>query len=118
MTAASTSALRFTSVYPKAVVCAVGPEQLNFELLKLNCADSKVKLVHGAVAAEAGTLQLHDPGEGEWGFRTIAGNDNTKLYVAPAFSVADLLAMQPGQPFILKIDIEGAKETCLVQAAT
>lgn len=104
------SAFWFATAYPRANVCAIEPEQSNFELLRQNCRDQRVLPVQGAVASRSGVLQLSDPGEGEWGFRTGAGEKGTLLYEVPAYTVADLVAMRPGTPFILKIDIEGAEQ--------
>ena len=112
------SALWFASVYPKATICAIEPEKSNFELLRQNCPDPRVFLVHGAVGGRSGTLQLNDPGEGEWGFRTGAGQQGTCLYEVQAYTIADLLAMRFGEPFILKIDIEGAEQDLFESAGS
>jgi FkbM family methyltransferase len=104
------SALWFARTYPKATVCAIEPEGSNFAFLQRNCAGLRVLPVQGAIAATPGTLQLHDPGEGEWGFRTGTEQAGPVLCEVRAYTLAELVALAGDcTPFILKIDIEGAE---------
>ena len=99
----------FSTTYPRANLIAVEPEKENFALLTSNCKSQRILLIQGALARRSGQIGLRDPGEGEWGYRAGGAAEGVELYTVPAFSVADLVAMRNGTPFILKIDIEGAE---------
>ncbi len=99
------SAIWFARTYPKAMVTAIEPHGGNFDLLIKNTIALNVENVYGAVAAKSGKIRLFDPGEGEWGYRT--GGSGPGLGEVQAHTVEKLLA--PGDPFILKIDIEGGE---------
>ena len=104
------SAVWFSSTYPRAKIVAVEPESQNFSYLQRNTNGLRVFPVHGALAANPGRLQLYDPGEGSWGFRTGTSRaiDEPLVEEVRAFSISEL--MEEGMtPFILKIDIEGAE---------
>ena len=98
------SAVWFAQNYPKAKVVAVEPESENYGLLVKNTAGLRVESIQGAIAARPGKIRLFDPGEGEWGYRT--GGDGPGLGEVPAMTVEQLTT---GDPFILKIDIEGGE---------
>lgn len=104
------SALWFACTYPKAKILAIEPERSNFDLLTHNSLGIRVEPIHGAVADRGGTIELGDPGAGEWGFRAGTADNGNFLYSVPAYSISDLVAARPETPFILKIDIEGAEE--------
>lgn len=102
------SALWFARQYPRARVVAVEPESNNFALLEENTAGWNVGPLLGAVAARPGRIQLFDPGQGEWGFRTSPGGH--LLGDVRAYTIDELSGLEPDcTPFILKIDIEGAE---------
>lgn len=101
------SAVWFAQTFPRAVVSAVEPHAANFQLLLHNVRALKVRPVMGALAKEAGTVQLFDPGEGDWGFRT-GDAEGLPLGNVQAYTLADLIEPDD-DPFILKIDIEGGE---------
>lgn len=103
-----TSAVWFSQLFPKAETVAIEPDSGNFDLLKNNTAGLNVHAVRGAIAGKSGVLRLVDPGEGEWGYRTMG--DGIPLGEVRAYSMAELVSVMPESvPFILKIDIEGAE---------
>ena len=110
------SALWFAETFPRATVVAVEPERENYALLTSNCDGRKIVPILGAVAATSGTMKLFDPGEGEWAFRVGGVETGQPMYEVEAFSIAALLNNQSGQPFILKIDIEGAEAGLFAEA--
>lgn len=96
------SALWFAHAFPRAKVVAVEPEPGNVALLRRNArALSNVEVVAAAVAGRPGELAIEDPGGGGWAMRTKPGTG------IPARTVVDLVDKAGGEPFILKIDIEG-----------
>lgn len=100
------SCVWFAHEYPRAKILAVEPDSDNFQLLTQNCEGDRVIGFKGAIASKPGTLALLDPGNGEWGYRTSKQDANAVENVR-AYSIDELLQVQPGTPFILKIDIEG-----------
>lgn len=104
------SAVFFALTFPTATVIAIEPEPGNFELLVKNTHGLNVRCFHAALAATDGRAALHDPGEGNWGFRaerTEAGSGNL-----PCFGI-DRLHRETCNgdvfPFLVKIDIEGGE---------
>jgi len=104
------SSFYFTQLNSRIHVCAVEPERENFSVLKANCAGLPITPIEAAVASEAGTLWLTDPGLGEWGYRV--GGAAGKLEVE-AVTINDILGKFDASrymPLICKIDIEGGEE--------
>ena len=102
------AAVWFAHVYPKAEIVAIEPDADNFALLEQNTTTRNVRPVCGAIAAHSGSVQLVDPGKGEWGYRTIG--DGAPIGEVRAYSLGELIALASDrEPFILKIDIEGAE---------
>lgn len=98
------SALYFNHVWPGSQIIAVEPEPENFSLLVENTKEQKTILpVAGAISSTDGRVGLIRTGMETDAYRTISGHDIT------AFSMASILAMASGEPFICKIDIEGAE---------
>jgi len=100
----------FAMVYPGSQIVAIEPEAENFELLTGNTAGLPVDCVHGAIASAEGRVELIDPGQDHWGYRTsppvadaahgIRTVTMNQIYAARAAAHF---------PFIAKIDIEGAE---------
>ena len=76
--------------------------------------------VMGAISAIAETLELFDPGVGEWGYRTrefapdspdIHGGSRVQAFPIDHF----LQQYKDFAPFIVKIDIEGGERTLFSQ---
>jgi len=99
------SAVWFAQTYPKAAVTAIEPHVGNYDLLVKNTEGLRVESIQGAIASRPGKIRLFDPGEGEWGFRT-GDSAGLALGEVPAMTVEQLVK---GDPFILKIDIEGGE---------
>ncbi len=103
------SVVYFSLVWDQCKVFAIEPEPRNCELLKLNCSGLNYSLIEGAIGCRNGIRYLHDPGEGEWGYRV---EDHGQQEVK-GFAASDIVAEQINRgirPFIFKIDIEGGEE--------
>ncbi len=96
------ASLWFAQQFPRATILALEPEAGNFAEL-VRHAPANVRPMLAAIAPEDGFAAVTDPGEGEWGFRTERADTGI-----PAYSVATL--MKEGDPFILKVDIEGGEK--------
>ena len=94
-------ALYFRDRYPLAKILAIEPEDGNFAELCTR-ADPLTVPIKAGLANFDGYVEVCDPGLGEWGFRTRRADHGV-----PAITLATLLATHPGEPFILKVDIEG-----------
>lgn len=103
------SAVWFSQEFPKAKTVAIEPDAQNFKFLAENSGGLNVQPVLGAIAGKPGVLRLVDPGEGEWGYRTMG--EGIPLGEVRAYSIGEVLSLAPEfVPFILKVDIEGAEE--------
>lgn len=91
----------FRDRYPKAKIIAIEPEDQNFRELERR-ADPSVIPIQAGLANFDGYLKVVDPGLGADGFRTQKADSGV-----PAIRLATLLEQQEGEPFLLKIDIEG-----------
>lgn len=94
--------------FPKAQILAIEPDNANFVLLRQNTQGLNVVLYEAAVGGIEGSASLHDPGEGEWGYRTVR-NDAGSLPILSINSLLEGGVVANGAPFIAKIDIEGAE---------
>lgn len=109
------SALFFSQNYKNSFIFSIEPDELNYRLLSLNCSTSNCFNFHGAISSEDGELLLFDPGNSDWGYRTIKTDTdvtiNTKRVpsICPASILNHPSAMKT-KPLIFKIDIEGAEE--------
>ena len=95
------SALYFRDLYPDAKILSIEPEEQNFHELERR-ADPLTVPIKAGLANFDGHLDVVDPGLGEWGFRTRKADRGV-----PAMRLTTLLDQHPGEPFLLKIDIEG-----------
>jgi FkbM family methyltransferase len=112
------SVLLFATRYPQAHVVAIEPAPDNFELLTRNCAGLNVDLRLAGVSNLDGTSHLVDPGEGPWAYRTTSAGEGPEIAMV---SFETLLASKPAshyQPFLLKIDIEGAERDLFSNSAS
>jgi FkbM family methyltransferase len=103
--------LYYRDTYPEAIIIAVEPEPRNFaELLHHLDGDDLLLPLNAAISSKDELVQVADPGEGEWGFRTSPATSNAATTV-PAYSIESLIRLAAERcqvaPFILKIDIEG-----------
>lgn len=103
------AALYFAHMLPGSVVISVEPEERNYHLLWRNtqhAGPSVVMPMQCAVASRRGWVDVTDPGEGTWGYRTSWSNSGS-----PQRSVARTMNELIGQsdPFLVKFDAEGAE---------
>ena len=103
------SALYFSLHYPGALVYAIEPDKDNCALAKLNCRDRNISVFEGAIGCKDGEMFLHDPGEGDWGFRVLATGTTAVPVIAPTTFLAEP-ALRDCAPLICKIDIEGGED--------
>jgi FkbM family methyltransferase len=94
--------------FPKAQIIGIEPDKANFALLRQNTQGLNVVLHEAAIGSIEGSASLHDPGEGEWGYRT-ARNDAGNLPIISMNGLLESGVAGNGAPFIAKIDIEGAE---------
>jgi FkbM family methyltransferase len=95
------------NMLPKAKIIAVEPSEANVDLVNQNTEafDGRVRVVHGALWNEPGTVQITNPEAGSAVLRVAPGNG------VRAYTIAELTDGQA--PFIVKMDIEGAEKTVL-----
>lgn len=102
----------FGCSYPQVLVAAIEPDPGNCRLLRANSEHVGAKVFEAAIGSTGGTMQLQDPGRGEWGFTTTRGDVDGPGIRVPVVTVSDLLA-QFGKPqfvpLICKVDIEGGE---------
>lgn len=104
------SALYFALRFPAAHIVALEPDAGNFDLLLRNTAGLDVEGLQAGIASRDGRAALHDPGMGEWGYRTV--RDGAGAVQTPLIGCSRLVAAKTAAgfvPFIAKIDIEGAE---------
>jgi FkbM family methyltransferase len=91
--------------HPDVRIVAVEPEPSNLALLRRNVEGLPVDVVAGAVWPRPGTLALHDPGKGRWGFRVREGGEDVVAVTVPE------LMERAETDFVdlVKLDVEGAE---------
>ncbi len=104
------SALYFLHQYPKSQITAIEPDHGNCDLFLKNTAGLNVDLHQAAIGARAGHVNLFDPGEGEWAFRTLP-DPKGKIPVVAMNDLVESKLTEGYAPLIVKIDIEGAEDT-------
>lgn len=108
------SAVWFSLQYPQAQIVCFEPDAANFKLLEMNTSGLPVDLYQAAVGSVDGAVDLYDPGEGEWGYRTKAN-----VVGATRLLSLDRMVCAKEQenivPFIVKIDIEGGEDDLFAQ---
>jgi FkbM family methyltransferase len=105
------SAVYFHYSFPAARLVAIEPERGNFDLLSANTAGLPVECVQAALTSSAGTVGVTDPGQGHWGYRTMAASNTEKaVHSVASVTLNDIYANHANTvPFIAKIDIEGGE---------
>ncbi|WP_082772868.1 FkbM family methyltransferase [Methylobacterium sp. CCH5-D2] len=113
------SSLFFSTNFPESFVVAIEPEESNFNLLQVNSSQAdNIECLNRALSSESTELLLIDPGEKQWGYRTISLEKGSKLGGSSAvskikgISIPDILKGKGinFEPFIVKIDIEGGED--------
>lgn len=104
----------FANRYPKARIIAIEPESRNYEMLKKNAGPyPNVIPVQAALWRENGSIEVLDPGEGNWGFRTqksVGPTDQPTCGAVRAVTLDSLMAeLGLERVDLLKVDIEGAE---------
>jgi FkbM family methyltransferase len=108
------SSLYFAKNWPSAHVVAVEPDPSNFELLRRNVtAHAHIQPVRAAVCAENGAVRIMNTDAQEWARRTERVSAEAPGAIT-GLSIQSLIALAPPpqvyQPFLIKIDIEGAEK--------
>ncbi len=108
------SSLYFAKNWPSAHVIAVEPDPDNFELLRRNvAAHPNIQAVQAAVGGQDGPVRIANKEAQEWARRTEPASGEA-LDAIPGLSIRSLIALAPVprvyQPFLIKIDIEGAEK--------
>ena len=98
----------FASAFPRSHIAAFEPEAANFELLRGNTEGLDVTIYNAALGARDEKVRIIDPGEGEWGYRTLCDPDGDVAMISVSRIVAENIAAG-FTPFIAKIDIEGGE---------
>ncbi|OGA37757.1 MAG: hypothetical protein A3G24_03585 [Betaproteobacteria bacterium RIFCSPLOWO2_12_FULL_62_13] len=109
------SVVYFGLTSPKAHVVALEPEKHNFELLLRNVTGLDADARCAEIGSTTDQLYLIDPGEGEWGYRTVKDQDGIPVPVCAAIDLIEEKTRRGYQPFIVKIDIEGGEEELFSQ---
>ncbi len=97
--------------YPTSRLIAVEPASSNLKVLKKNLVNPQDRILQGAIHAGAESIELLDPGEGEWGFSTHTSDakKGAPMETVRCYRFTDLI--ESGEvPFILKVDIEGGEK--------
>jgi FkbM family methyltransferase len=108
------SSLYFAKNWPSAHILAVEPDPGNFELLRRNvAAHANIQPVHAAVGGADGPVRIMNQEAQEWARRTERVSGEAPDAVT-GLSIQSLIAIAPPpqvyQPFLIKIDIEGAEK--------
>lgn len=104
------SAVWFSLKYPNAHTVCVEPDKENFELLRANTDGLNVDIHHAAIGANDGMVDLIDHGGGEWGYMTRP-NPTGAVRMMALHKMISAKISQGFDPFIVKIDIEGAEDS-------
>jgi FkbM family methyltransferase len=108
------ASLWFANSFPQARVVGVEPSMGNYEIAQKNGARSgrNIDVLHAAIANQRGKIDLYDTFAGEWGFSTRREDDAWRVIESvDAITIADVLEKYAAdEPFILKMDIEGAEK--------
>ncbi|KAA5802402.1 FkbM family methyltransferase [Alkalicaulis satelles] len=105
-----TAAIWFADQFPEAHIVSIEPDHDNFKLIEINCQGLKVSPVHAAIGAKNGWLVVVDPGRGEWGYVTRTEGEGEKVRSITMKSLVDEFIGLGFEPFLLKLDIEGAEK--------
>jgi FkbM family methyltransferase len=110
------ASLWFAARYPASRIVAVEPAEENLAVLRRNAEDAGITVVAAALGAADGEVQLADTGQSSMGYR-VGGEGPTRPVAM--LSLPTLLARHAlgAEPFILKIDIEGAERQVFAAGA-
>jgi len=108
------SSLYFAKNWPSAHVVAVEPDPDNFALLRRNVeAQANIQPIQAAVGGKDGLVRIMNKEAQAWARRTERASHEAPDTI-PGMSVQSLMSVAPPprlyQPFLVKIDIEGAEK--------
>lgn len=104
------STLYFAKNWPKATIVGIEPDEGNYTLFCQNIAGHEhIVPIRGAIASKHSYARIINPEGSEWSYQTEINDGNSGGIVA--LSVNELLQRHGDcEPFICKIDIEGAEQ--------
>lgn len=112
----------YTLKYPRARIFAIEPEQSNFELLVKNTAPyPNITPVRAALWQRDCELNLFDPGEGLWGYRTreLGASQLPKSNLVRGLTMDTFMkTYNISYIDLLKIDIEGSEKEVFEHPST
>jgi len=98
------AAVFFRKCWPRAKIVAVEPDRENILMIRRNAPG--VQTLHAAVASEHGRANIVNSEDAGWALRTQVARDGA----IEAVTVPEIIANNADcEPFICKIDIEGAE---------
>ena len=99
----------FSYEFPEAIVFGIELEHSNSKLaIKNNLNNANVKVIHAAIGAEKGAVDIANPDEiNKDAFRTKVNSENG-IGSIEMITISNIMELYPDTiPFIAKIDIEG-----------
>jgi FkbM family methyltransferase len=110
------AAVYLANRYPDCTIIAIEPEASNYELMVRNVAPYKnIRPMHAALWHRNEKIQLVDPHQGKWSFRTQSADSGdqdwgTLMGQVDAFTVDEIMRRHGVEHVdVLKVDIEGAE---------
>lgn len=108
------SALYFSLIFPKARIVAIEPDEGNSSLLSRNLASRpNFEAIQAGISSRPTRLSLTNRAAGENAFRTRPADGSETAGVVQGITVPEIIEEHGGpggsEPFILKIDVEGAE---------
>lgn len=108
------TSIYFANHYPDAKIIAIEPDNDNYALLKINTKNyDNIEILNAAIWNKNETINLTDPGFGDWGFMTQPLNENLQIkrHSVQGITIDHIMNLYGiGFIDILKIDIEGAEK--------
>ena len=106
------SVVWFSECFGESHIVAIEPDAENVKLLRKNTFGRNVDIHEAALGSTDGQVSVIDPGNGEWGYQTQTDSFGDCKRVAISRIIIE--KMELGfVPFLIKIDIEEEKITCL-----
>jgi FkbM family methyltransferase len=108
------ASLYFAKVFKEALIVAIEPDPLNFEMLKLNTASlgERITYINGAIWGDSSNLKIANPASGSASFRvnSIDEKDDADSYISgyTINQICEVVGID--SPFIVKLDIEGSQK--------
>ncbi len=109
------SAVWFAHAFPGSHIVAFEPDSENYELLRANTSGLDVDLHKAAVGSVDGRVSVVDPGNGQWGYRTII-DENGSCKLVSLNQLIQNKSRLGYTPFLIKIDIEGGEDNLFKEA--